>query len=181
MFKDNRSGTVVVVLNCVINHNARAMGAARCPGINTDLLKVLTDHGAGIIQMPCPERIVIDLPRTRSEGTDIRTAMDTPERLAHCQQLVMGVVAEIKEFLACGYKVPAILGGDVKSPGCAVPADTTDQATRDAGHQWGIFTGMLKTELEKQGLEIPIRGIRDSAEKTLRADLAWLEERLSAC
>ncbi len=112
MKQDSRSGTMVAVLNCAINHNARTMGAAHCPGIN---------------------------------------------------------------------KVPAILGGDVKSPGCAGPADTTDEATRAAGHQWGIFTGMLKTELEKQGLEIYIRGIRNSAEETLRADLAWPEQRFSAC
>lgn len=179
MSDDARGHLMVAAINCALNHNARAEGAARYPGMNDRLVDVLRGHGAGVIQMPCPERAVIDLPRTRADGVTIRKAMETPERLELCRRLVATVVDEIEEFRDNGHTVAAVLGGDVKSPGCAVPADTTDDADRAAGTEWGIFTGMLRAELERRGLEIPIRGIRDSAPETLRRDLDWLDARLA--
>jgi predicted secreted protein len=179
MSDDARGRLMVATINCAVNHNARAGSAARYPGMNDRLVDVLRKHAAGIIQMPCPERVVIDLPRTRGEGVTIREAMETPERLELCRKLAVAAADEIEEFGANGYTVAAILGGDVKSPGCAVPADTTAEEDRAAGHEWGVFTGMLREELAGRGIEIPIRGIRDSAEETLRADLEWLDARLA--
>lgn len=179
MAEDRRGRLIVAAINCAVNHNARARGAARYPGMNDRLVDVLRKHGAGVIQMPCPERVVIDLPRGRGEGIGIREAMETPERLERCRQLASEVIDELQEFREDDCQVVAILGGDVGSPGCAVPADTTTEEQRRRGAEWGVFTGMLREELERRGMDIPIRGLRDSAGETLQADLDWLDALLA--
>ena len=69
----------------------------------------------------------------------------------------------------------AILGGDVKSPGCAV--HIADDGT--VLNESGMFSQTLLAELRQREIEIPIRGIRDSSEDTLAEDLEWLEQLLS--
>ena len=178
MYNDARSKKMVAVINCILNHNARDDSWAKYPGINYEVVDILKKHGVGIIQMPCPEMTVLGLPRTREPGTSILTALDTPEGRARCEELSTFVVDEIEEYIRNGFKVIAILGGDVESPGCAVPAHKTAMKPEEKEH-FGVFIGVLLENLRKRGIEIPIRGIRDSARATLDEDLQWLDETLA--
>ena len=56
-FADNRSGKVIFLSHCLLNENARYMGGAFCAGVNPDALALVTKLDAGVIQMPCPERL----------------------------------------------------------------------------------------------------------------------------
>jgi predicted secreted protein len=179
MSEDRRSRKMIAVINCVINHNARAEGAARYPGANHDVLDILRKHGVGVIQMPCPEMVCLGLPRARAVGLSIRDVLDTPTGRSRCEELSRGVVDTIEEFQRNGCAVLAILGGDVESPGCAVPAPQGTGGEPMPGGRWGIFTGALRDELGRRGIHIPVRGIRDSASQTLQADLAWLDSTLA--
>lgn len=175
MSEDRRSRKMVAVINCVINHSARAEGAARYAGVNHDVLDILRKHGVGVIQMPCPEMVCLGLPRARATGLSIRDVLDTPTGRSRCEELSRGVVDTILEFQRHGYAVLAILGGDVGSPGCAVPAPQEANGEPIPGGRWGVFTGALRNELSRREVSIPIRGIRDSAPETLQADMAWLD------
>ena len=172
MNDDKRSRKMVAVINCILNHNARDGNVAKYPGINHDVVDVLKKHGVGIIQMPCPEMECLGLLRKRKEGASIRDILDTPDGRSCCKKLSNSVVNTIEEYQRNNYAVLAILGGDVKSPGCAVPYPLTEKTTLDT--RYGVFIKELLEELHKRNIKIPIRGIRDSAKETLRDDIAWL-------
>jgi len=176
---DLRSKRMVAVINCVINHNARAETAARYPGMNDEVVDILRKHEVGVIQMPCPEMAFMGLPRTTPPDLTIRDVLDTPEGRARCEALSASVVDTIEEFRRNGYSVLAILGGDVDSPGCAVPAPSKWVGGKAPEGGWGVFTKALLSELHRRGIRIPIRGIRDSARETLDEDLEWLDETLA--
>ena len=169
----------MAVINCVVNHNARAQGAARYPGMNHDVVAVLNKHGAGVIQMPCPEMVCLGLARAREPGLSIRDVLDTPAGRSRCEELSVSVVDTIEEFRRNGYTVTALLGGDVGSPGCAVPFPPPEDGAPGAGSGLGVFTKALLDELRRRDIQIPIRGIRDSARETMLEDIEWLDSALA--
>ena len=179
MSDDRRSKRMVAVINCVVNHNARAPGAAKYPGINHDVVDVLRKHDAGVIQMPCPEMVCLGLPRAREPGVSIRDVMDTPEGRSCCHKLSTSVVDTIEEYLRNGHTVAAVLGGDVGSPGCAVPFPPPETGAQIPAGGLGVFIKALLEELRKRDIRIPIRGIRDSARETLLEDVEWLDDLLA--
>jgi len=77
------------------------------------------------------------------------------------------------------FKVFAILGGDVGSPGCAVHLSTGDETNQKILEGSGVFIKELYAELAKRNIEIPLRGIRDSNMNELAEDISWID-RLSA-
>ena len=66
----------------------------------------------------------------------------------------------------------AILGGNEKSPACAVHVEGTAPATLTPDS--GVFTRALARELQECGLFIPFRGMRDADAGCLVEDLDWL-------
>lgn len=133
----------------------------------------------GVIQMPCPEMVCLGLARKREAGVSIRTALDTPEGRSRCEELSCSVAETIEEFQRNGYAVVAIVGGDVESPRCAVPVPTSEVGDQMPGSGYGVFTKVLLEELCKRGIQIPIRGTRDSTRETLIEDLKWLDKILA--
>ena len=150
MSDDRRSKRMVAVINCVINHNARAETAARYPGMNDEVVDILRKHEVGVMQMPCPEMTFMGLPRTTPSGLTIRDVLDTPEGRSRCEALSITVADTIQEFLCNEYAVVAILGGDVDSPGCAVPAPIKSVGGKMPEGGWGVFTKALLIELRKR-------------------------------
>ena len=179
MKSDRRSRKMVAVINCVSNHNARAQGAAMYPGINHEVVDMLRKHDVGVIQVPCPEMACLGLQRTRQPGVSIRDALDTPAGRSCCEELSISVADTIEEFQSNGYTVAAVLGGDVKSPGCAVPFPPPEDGVDMPRSSCGVFMKGLFDELHRRGIQIPIRGIRDSARKTMMEDIDWPDRTLA--
>lgn len=175
MSDDQRSKRMVAAINCVLNHNARDQGAAVYAGINREVVDVLNKHGVGVIQMPCPEMTCLGLPRTREAGLSILDVLDTPEGRACCARLSASVADTIEEYRRYGYAVVALLGGDVASPGCAVPPPEARKDGYVEGSGYGVFIQALLEELHRRDIHIPLRGVRDSARETLIEDLDWLD------
>lgn len=173
MYRDKRSKMVVGAINCILNQNASAPNAAVYPGMNSMIIRILEKRGIGVLQMPCPEMICIDLPRSRPEGSSIRDVLDTPKGRRCCRQLSIRVAEQIQEFVENGFEVLAILGGDVDSPGCAVHLSEDDEKELLEGS--GVFMEELYAELAERNIEIPFRGIRDSDPHKLAEDVEWLE------
>jgi predicted secreted protein len=161
MFDDKRSKRVVLVVHCILNHNARIDGCAYYPGPMTEIVEVLADAGVGIVQMPCPELDCLGLDRSGRirEGEDIgiREAL-LGEARAACQALVQGVMRDVMEYRKHGFAILGVVGND-GSPACGV--DFTHYL--DSGFQpgAGAFVTMLREELERRGIALPFVATQD--------------------
>ena len=62
-FNDARGRRVVLLPHCALNQNSRVAGAAHRPAAMENLIAGLLQHNIGIIQMPCPELILLGLDR----------------------------------------------------------------------------------------------------------------------
>lgn len=168
---DGRGHRFVAVIDCILNQNVRDAGAAVSPAMNLALLELCHEHAVGILQMPCPEIAALGFPRTRPAGQTIRQALDTASGRRACAALAVGVADRIVGQLAAGDRLLAILGGNLRSPGCAVHGDGNG-----VHGDSGVFIQELQGELGRRGLTPPFRGIRDAAPELLAEDLLWLRQ-----
>lgn len=168
---DVRGGRFVAVIDCVLNQNVRDQGAANCPAMNFEFLRLCHENGIGIMQMPCPEIAALGFKRQRPPGTSIRQALDTPAGRLVCAELAASVVRRIVELSEQGFTPLAVLGGNPRSPGCAVHQEASVLHAES-----GIFMQALQTELRRYGLDLPFRGLRDASPDWLAEDLQWFRQ-----
>ena len=165
---DVRSRRFVVMIDCILNQNARDCGAARFPAMNFELVTLCHAYQVGILQMPCPEIAALGLKRTRPPGKSIRDVLDTDAGWRCCAKLAHDMSDRIETYLAGGYQLLAILGGNPRSPGCAVL-----EGDDDLIEESGVFMRALQTELRARKLTVRFRGIRDHDPVLLEQDLQW--------
>lgn len=172
---DIRGRRFVAVIDCMLNQNARDSGAACFPAMNLELIQLCHAHHVGIVQMPCPEIAALGFKRTRPPGQSIRDALDTEAGRRRCAELAIEVSDRVETYLAEGYELLAVLGGNPRSPGCAVHA--CDDGLRSDS---GVFMQALETELRKRNHSPAFRGICDHDLELLRQDLQWLRNLLES-
>lgn len=166
-FGDCRSMKVVLVPHCALNQNARLARCAELPAAVAELIGGLMDRQIGIVQMPCPELMVIALDR---DHVHIRSGLDTRPARAACRAMARELVYQIRQYLQCGVRVLGILGKN-GSPSCGV--EQTWRVERGPG--MGVFVEELKAELAAQGVEVPVVGTMDAEpEKALAVVDDWL-------
>ena len=68
MFTDGRSKRVIFLAHCLLNQNAISDGTAVRPAAYRELIQLLLDAEAGIVQLPCPELCCLGLDRGDSRG-----------------------------------------------------------------------------------------------------------------
>ena len=166
--KDCRSMKVVFVPHCALNQNARLAGCAEAPATITKLIVGLMDRQIGIIQLPCPELLMLGLDRERIQ---IRSGLSSHPVRKALAKLARQQVYQIKEYRTCGVKVLGVLGKD-GSPSCGVTRTSCPQGPC-AG--MGAFIEVLQAELDAQGLEVELVGTMDTEpDKALAAVDQWL-------
>ena len=165
MFSDSRSRKVVFTVHCILNQNSISDGTADFPGLNKELLQVLMDSGAGIVQMPCPELCCLGLDRGNIygaespvivENTGIRREMKKPEARKKMLALVEQVMYQIRQYQLHGFEILCIIGSN-RSPCCGVDT-TSDNNEETAGR--GVFIAELMRAMEAEGINIPVIGIK---------------------
>ena len=174
--KDRRSGRIVFLVECLLNQNARDLGAAESPATSRALIELLADRQVGMVQIPCPEISCLGFARRRVPGQSIREALEAQGPAACCDSLAVATADRIQCYLQQGYEVLAVLGGNEQSPGCAVGEIGGDSDSLANGS--GVFMLALAAVLARRGLCIPFRGMRDADPDLLEDDLAWLRGRL---
>jgi predicted secreted protein len=172
---DQRSRKFVLVIECILNQNARVLGAAAWPAMNLELLKICEQHDAGAVQIPCPEMACLNWARPCPAGLDLLETMATDENRAGCRKVAVAMADRVEDYIANGYRPLAVLGGNPKSPGCAVHHQGDGLAANS-----GIFIQEFHAELRKRNLDIPFRGVRDYDPTLLAEDHAWLEALLAS-
>lgn len=173
--RDPRRRRLVAVIECILNQNARDVGAATYPALNTALLQLCLQYDIGILQIPCPEMRFMGLRRERPPEKTIREVLDTPAGRQCCRAISQDLVNTIQEYRKNGCRVLAILGGNPESPGCAVHPECHPTDSVRLTEQAGVLMRVLQEELRARQIEIPFRGIRDYRPDPLNEDLRWLE------
>jgi predicted secreted protein len=153
-FNDVRGKRIVLVPHCVLNQNARVAGAAVRPAAMEELIAGLLRQNLGILQMPCPELVLLGLDRAH---VPIRSRLEDQAGRAHLQDMARDLVGQIESYRKCGVEVLAILGKN-GSPTCGV--ETTWRGGVVPG--MGVFTEELRSILCESGLDIRILGIEDA-------------------
>lgn len=171
---DKRGKRMVFVIECILNQNSRDIGAASYKAMNSEVINLCMKYHVGMVQIPCPEMICLGFGRERNPGQSIRDILDTESGRRCCADLAKIVGGRIKEYIASGNKVLAVLGGNPESPGCAV-----HYGMRDTGHklsgQSGVFMQALFRELSQIQIDVPFLGIRDCRSDWLVSDLQSLK------
>ena len=161
MFTDKRSKRVVLVIHCILNHNARIDECAYYPGAMTEIVEALMEAGVGIVQMPCPELHCLGLDRAgqvkdgQQQGIRETLFGDAAEA---CRALVKGVMRDVLEYRKNGFEVVGVIGND-GSPACGV--DFTWYLKEGYAPGRGAFMTMLQEELQAAGVDIPLVATRD--------------------
>jgi len=167
--RDNRSSRLVAAIECIINQNARDAGSAVFPAINWLIHSLCNEYNVGLLQMPCPEIGFLGSERKRQPGQSIRDALDTYEGRNCCRKICKDIVDRIEDYTDQGYQILAILGGNPKSPGCAIHCEDNNLLPDS-----GVFMRELQGELQKRCVEIPSKGIRDSDPELFAQDIEWV-------
>ncbi len=171
--KDGRSKKVVFLAHCAINQNARHENCADFPAQMDELADWLQAQQIGIVQLPCPEFMVLGLGRDRDEPPvdTIREALSVPEGRRRLARLTEPVIFMLQEYRWQGIQVLGILGKN-GSPSCGV--ETTSKEGK-FGPGEGVFFEVLRQELARRGIEVPIKGIDDHRQAET---IEWLKQRV---
>jgi len=158
---------VVLVPHCELNQNSRLARCAELPAAVEGIVEGLMRREVGIIQMPCPELMIIGLDR---DHVHIRSGLDTRPARSACRAMAKDLVYQIRQYLDCGVRVLGILGKN-GSPSCGV--EETWRAERCPG--MGVFMEELKAELEAQRVPLEMAGaVDEKPEQALEAVDRWL-------
>ena len=173
--RDARGYRFVAVIECVLNQNARDAGAACSPAMNFELLQRCHQHNVGILQIPCPEIVALGYERKRPAEQSLRQALDSEHGRSRCQALAAETADRIEGYVSQGCALVAIVGGNPRSPGCAIhhgPDGLRDES--------GIFMKALQKEMRSRGHDAIFQPMRDYDPQLLQQDLACFQERLSS-
>lgn len=165
-FNDARGRRVVLLPHCALNQNSRVAGAAVRPAAMESLIAGLLQHNIGIIQMPCPELILLGLDRAH---LPISAELEKAESQAQLRRLALDLVEQITAYRRCGVAVLAILGKN-GSPTCGV--ETTWR--RGVVPGTGAFIEEIRALLRNHGLKVKIIGIEDDNPEAVLSKLEGL-------
>jgi len=167
---DKRSKEIVVCCHCVLNQNSKLEGIAGWPGMINEVIRVILESGAGILQMGCPEMLYEGIGRFDKSYEQYDCAVFREI----CDAIAENTVTQIENYVKWGYKVSAILAID-GSPSCGynltqsapewkgLVANAHFDQVRYIKHK-GILFEQLESRLEKINANIPIVGIPEIPE-----------------
>ena len=170
---DPRSGRFVAVIECVLNQNIRDEGAACSPAMNFQFLQCCHQHDVGVLQMPCPEVYALGFDRKRDAGQTLRAALEKESSAKRCLDLAVETAHHIENYLNRGYELIAIVGGNPKSPGCAV-----HHGPDELRPESGVFIKLLQQELRRRGHDPVFLPMRDYDQALHQCDLDAFEKLL---
>ena len=167
-FGDCRSMKVVWVPHCALNQNARIAGAAEVPATVTGLIDGLMEREIGIVQLPCPELMLLGLDRRHLH---IRSGLDSLPARRELRQMARNIAHLVEQYRSCGVRVLGVLGKN-GSPACGVEMTWK----QEYGPGTGSFIEEIRDEFELRGIDLPIAGLVDSEpEAALALVDGWLE------
>lgn len=105
----------MAVSHCVLNQNAVIHGWERARGAFPFAIELLS-RGIALIQLPCPEFIVLGGDRPPMTYEEYR---ELPNYRQTCQELLEPMIQQIQTYQAEGYQYLGIIGIN-ESPNCSI-------------------------------------------------------------
>ncbi|WP_376716864.1 CD3072 family TudS-related putative desulfidase [Enterococcus hulanensis] len=105
----------MAVSHCVLNQNAVIHGWERARGAFPFAIELLS-RGIALIQLPCPEFIVLGGDRPPMTYEEYR---ELPNYRQTCQELLEPMIRQIQAYQAEGYQYLGIIGIN-ESPNCSI-------------------------------------------------------------
>ena len=164
LFRDKRSKRVIFVSHCILNQNAMINGMASYPGVFRELIDAIAGSDCSIVQLECPEMMVLGLDRkvdihttrtTGSEDTRVRVLMETRSGRRSCRKMAEKAVYQINQYRQSGFVVAGVLGINA-SPTCGVETTWSDGKEIPGP---GVFIQELHKALVRHNLKVPVCGI----------------------
>ena len=156
-FHDARSRKVIFITHCHLNQNARLERCAESPAATRTLAEGLLQREIGIVQMPCPELMVLGLNRGHIA---VRSGLESIPARDALRKLAADVVFQIRQYESCGVRVLGVLGKD-GSPSCGV-AKTSRSDGKGPIDGAGVFVQLLQEELKRANCNVPVAGTMDN-------------------
>ena len=179
--KDERSGKIVFVSNCLLNANNKVLEFARYPGMFSEIVKILDKYGLGLQQMPCPETLYMGNQR----WWHARNLYDNAGFRRFCRELAEQTVDYLQNYQIVGYHSVAILVCD-GSPTCGYNISShyenggghPAEPVRSLKEMPGVFTEELMNAAKDRRVELPpIYGLpMDNRDKTNQEIIADFEQ-----
>ncbi|HLA41656.1 MAG TPA: hypothetical protein VJ417_16755 [Candidatus Glassbacteria bacterium] len=176
-FGDRRSRWVVFLAHCLANMNARMHLCANVfPACVKPVIQLCLEREVGIVQMPCPELMVVGLGRDRDEPEVeyLRQALEQPIAVERIRKLAEQVVFQMQEYRFQGFRMIAVVGSD-GSPSCGVDQTAWPDPARRFAEGQGVFVRELKDLMKQAGIDLPFKGLEDDKAD---ATVAWLAEQI---
>ncbi|WP_376715446.1 CD3072 family TudS-related putative desulfidase [Enterococcus xiangfangensis] len=141
---------LVAVSHCILNQNAVVHGLERARGAFPFAIDLLS-RGIAIIQLPCPEFLVLGGDRPPMSYEEYAALPDFRQQ---CQQMLQPIIQQIQAYQAEGYHYLGVIGIN-ESPNCSISG------------QRGVlmeefFEKCQKAQLNTDYLEVPTWYSEDS-------------------
>jgi predicted secreted protein len=160
--EEAKPGKLVLVSHCILNQFTRAWwgsgGASRDGGVVVDAIDAISDCGAGVIQMECPEFSLYGNPR----DPQTKDGYDTPKFRERCQEIAVRACDRVEEMTKKDVDPPIKLMctlGMEGSPSCGVhrtPREV-EGGTRDSDERGHLMVA-LELEMRRRGIHAPMIG-----------------------
>jgi len=175
-FSDGRSKKVIFLAHCIANQNARMHNCATYPAAVKPVVDFCLEHDIGIVQMPCPELLVMGLGRDRDDPEQeyLCQALRMPLARKRIRKLAEQVVFQMKEYRFQGFTMLGVLGSN-GSPSCGVERTAYPDPKKRFGPGEGVFIEELKALMKKEGLDLEFKGLDD---KKWQEALSWVRRNL---
>lgn len=179
--QDKRSGKIVVVSHCILNVHSLEDNLAIYPGLEEEVVELLTKKGVGIYQIPCPEVELAGIFRKALP----KDSYDHPKIRAVYRKMAESISQTLEWHMKKGYEIAAVIGAE-GSPTCGIERVGRWKSNIKGKKEFprdiefvpgmGVFMEEFKTALSKinanpQWVGIPGKSIRslkpESFEKTL--------------
>jgi predicted secreted protein len=167
MFSYSRSKKIAIVAHCLLNQNSISDGTADQPSQFSEVIDSLMTHHIGIVQLPCPELLCLGLNRGDDHGSDrelleentrIRTLIETTEKLLMLKSQALDLIEQIRDYQRHNFRVVALIGIN-RSPSCGIETTTRDGSELPGR---GVFMQVISDELNCQGIDLPMIGVKTS-------------------
>lgn len=110
-----RHKKLVLLSHCILNQNSVVYPLARAKGAFSKVIYDYLHHDYGLYQLPCPELKYMGMKRNPMSKEDY----DTDIYREICQDLVIDVINDLKEYRDYGVEID-VLHGINQSPTCSI-------------------------------------------------------------
>ena len=151
---DRRSTRIFFVAHCILNQNTIASGLVkRHSSAVWEILELFREFDVGIEQLPCPEFMLLGLPRPPMTKTQYE--LEGLRKI--CIKLSEEITSYMFKLLRAGFKILGILGIE-RSPSCGVHQIYIGYSPERAEliEGCGIFIEELTQKMKERGLNVPV-------------------------